>query len=43
MTFFSYNVPEFLTRQFDWDLGELEKMLVKGERDSIIYQKNLND
>jgi hypothetical protein len=43
MSFFSYNVPEFVTGLVDWDLEKIEKMLTKGKRDSIAYQKNLND
>jgi hypothetical protein len=43
MTFFSYNVPEFVTGLVDWDLGKIEKLLTKGKRDSVAYQKNQNN
>ena len=43
MTFFSYNVPEFVTGPVDWDLGEVEKMLTGGKRDSIEYRKIQNN
>jgi len=37
MSFFSYNVPEFVTGLVDWDLKKVEKMLTGGKRDSIEY------
>lgn len=39
MTFFSYNVPEFVTGKVDWDLKKVEKVLTAGERDQIQTRK----